>query len=247
MEYMRKNGIKIETRRPFMLTGWNFVDLLVLISYIIDFIGIAVGSSLHYSWPFRPLRLLSLSSRIQIVVICLMDSLPALVNVILLGMCVFFVFAVMGLQIFMGTMFTCNDNNVYDRDQCVGSYIPTSTNFNANLFAPISVTGSLALGVPLPRVWSLLDSNFDHIGSSFLTLFKVGSLNDWVPIMYQGIDSQAPELQPVEGSTPAAALFFIIFIFVGGFHACVLSLCTPVCLLPCVYLYTSLITSHVCV
>ena len=28
MEFMRTQGIKIETRRPFMLSGWNFMDLV---------------------------------------------------------------------------------------------------------------------------------------------------------------------------------------------------------------------------
>ena len=31
----------------------------------------------------------------------MLDSIPALLNVLLLGCCVFFVFAVMGLQLFM--------------------------------------------------------------------------------------------------------------------------------------------------
>merc|ERR1740133_921748 len=61
-----------------------------------------------------------------------------------------------------------------------------------------------------------MDSNFDYIGSSFMTLFKVASLNEWVPIMYQGIDSRGPDLQPKEGNGPAAALFFVVFVFAGG-------------------------------
>ena len=190
MEYMRTQGIKIDTRRPFLLTGWNFIDLvsgphcclatadcvvlqLVALFYVVDMVGITVGSSLHYSWALRPLRLLSLSNRIQIVVICMLDSIPALFNVILLGICVFFVFAIMGLQIFMGTMFACNDNFVNTKQECVGLYIATTENFNDNLFVPMTASSSLGTGVLLPRVWSLMDSNFDHIGSSFLTLFKV--------------------------------------------------------------------------
>ena len=154
---------------------------VVLLSYAVDLFGIAIGSSLHYSWPFRPLRLLSLSGRIQITVICLMDALPGLFNVMLLGTCVFFVFAVMGLQLFMGTMYACNDNAVDGIGECVGLYIPTIQNFNANLFAPTTVGSTLVMGVPVPRVWSLLDSNFDYIGSSFMTLFKVHQLLLFIP------------------------------------------------------------------
>jgi hypothetical protein len=90
LDYMRKNGVKIETRRlvsqpnaasdvchllacvlyrPFLLTGWNFLDFIIAIAYVIDMLAIAGGgTALRYSWPFRPLRLLTQSSKIQIVV-----------------------------------------------------------------------------------------------------------------------------------------------------------------------------------
>jgi hypothetical protein len=73
----------------------------------------------------------------------------------------------------MGTMYTCTDIAVSGKDDCVGMYIPTISNFKENLFAPITTSSTLGLGLSMPRVWTLPESNFDHIGSSFLALFKV--------------------------------------------------------------------------
>ena len=217
MDYMRKHGVKIHTRRPFILTGWNFLDFVIACAYTVDILALAAGhTALRYSWPFRPLRLLSQSSKIQIVMICMMDSVPSLANVVLLGSCIFFVFAVMGLQVFMGTMFTCTDNSVYGKDDCIGMFTPTVDNFNSNLFSPMTVQSTLGLGVPMARAWVLPESNFDHLGSSFMTLFKVASLDQWVTIMYQGIDAVGNDEQPKQNTAPVAALYFVIFVFTGA-------------------------------
>ena len=57
---------------------------------------------------FRPARLIGFSSNVQTMVICMLDSVPALLNVVLLGCCIFFVFAVMGLQLFMVCQHLCH-------------------------------------------------------------------------------------------------------------------------------------------
>jgi len=45
---------------------------------------------------------------------------------------------------------------------------------------------------------------------------KVAALNEWVPIMYQGVDAVGEDLQPQENNSPVAALFFVTFVFVGA-------------------------------
>ena len=175
MEYMAQHGVKIDTWRPYLLTGWNVVELLVLCTYIIDMSTMRF-LTLRYSWASRPLRLLSFTPSVQVVVICMLESAPALLNVLILGMCLYFVFAVMGLQVFMGAFYTCTDTRVAHKDQCIGFYTVSTSNFNNNLFEPLTPLTSLGLGNVLPRVWTVPPSNFDHIGTSFATLFKVGLL-----------------------------------------------------------------------
>ena len=70
-------------------------------------------------------------------------------------------------------MFACNDTTVVGKEDCLGTFTPSADNFNSNLFAPFSVTSTLTLGVPQARVWMVEQTNFDSIGNSFATLFKV--------------------------------------------------------------------------
>ena len=76
-------------------------------------------------------------------------------------------------QLFEGTFYQCTDNSVYSKDACVGTYTQTVANFNSNLFTPATTSSTLAIGLELPRTWVVPDENFDHLGSSLLTLFKV--------------------------------------------------------------------------
>jgi hypothetical protein len=45
---------------------------------------------------------------------------------------------------------------------------------------------------------------------------QVASLNEWVFIMYQGIDAVGENEQPEQNNSPIAAIFFIVFIFAGA-------------------------------
>lgn len=41
-------------------------------------------------------------------------------------------------------------------------------------------------------------------------------MDDWVTIMYRAMDSVGEGLQPSQNASPGSALFFVLFIFVGG-------------------------------
>ena len=77
------------------------------------------------------------------------------------------------LMVLQGMEYTCTDTSVSNKAECIGTFVGTVHNFNSNLFAPCTTSNSLMFGMPLPRVWQLPDSNFNHIGSGFLALFKV--------------------------------------------------------------------------
>ena len=47
---------------------------------------------------------------------------------------------------------------------------------------------------------------------------QVASLNEWVVIMYQGIDATGEDKQPVMNNSPIAAIFFVVFIFAGAYE-----------------------------
>jgi hypothetical protein len=66
--------------------------------------------------------------------------------------------------------------------------------------------------------WGPVNSNFDSIGNSFLTLFELSSMENWPEIMYPAMDMPArPSQHPVRDNSKFYALFFVAFIIVGSF------------------------------
>ena len=61
------------------------------------------------------------------------------------------------------------------------------------------------------------DYSFDDIGQSVLTLFEMATLENWLPIMYHGVDMTDIDLQPIRDYNGWYCIFFTFFIIVGSF------------------------------
>ena len=79
------------------------------------------------------------------------------------------IFGILGVQIFAGRFYDCNDKEMYSRQDCVGAGMvmgEEGASFEAREWKP-----------PSDR-WG-----FDDIGSAVLTLFEVSTLERWLDIM----------------------------------------------------------------
>jgi hypothetical protein len=66
--------------------------------------------------------------------------------------------------------------------------------------------------------WGPVNSNFDTIGNSFLTLFELSSLENWPELMYPAMDIPGrPSQHPVRNNSKYLALFYLGFIVIGAF------------------------------
>lgn len=54
-------------------------------------------------------------------------SLAAMANVSLVVMLFFIIFAILGLQLFCGKFYSCNDGSVPDKAACTGTYVDPDT------------------------------------------------------------------------------------------------------------------------
>lgn len=50
-----------------------------------------------------------------------------------------------------------------------------------------------------------------------ITLFILSSTEGWVSMMWDGVDSKGIDDNPEENYSPAWAIFYIMFILIGGF------------------------------
>ncbi|GAB4819675.1 hypothetical protein N2152v2_006721 [Parachlorella kessleri] len=147
----------------------------------------------------KPLRVLTRSVSMLLVFHTLTRSLMAMGNVTVLCALCFLIFAILGVQLFAGLLWSCTDPNVAGKADCVGSFIDD--------------TGQLA-----PREWVNQPYHFDNVGNAFLTLFITATLDGYTPAMYMSMDARAePGLQPLPGANPAAFLFWFAYITLVAF------------------------------
>jgi len=94
-----------ETGEPsYLYSGWNYLDLCVLIVGFINKFGDPDGplKVLRLLRAFRPLRMINRIAGMKLVLGALVAACPALANVCILLLCVFLIFAILGLSLFAG-------------------------------------------------------------------------------------------------------------------------------------------------
>merc|ERR1719487_2527997 len=65
--------------------------------------------------------------------------------------------------------------------------------------------------------WVNSKYNFDNLFQALMTLFVLASIDGWVDIMYQGVDTVKVDYQPQPNNRIGMILFFVSFLLVGGF------------------------------
>ena len=125
------------------------------------------------------------------IVAALFESFGSIVNVSFIVLIIWLMFAIYGMNTFMGMFFYCSEEP-----------------YRYNTKWVCQDNGGK---------WLKHDSNFDDIGQAMMTLFIIASLEGWPDIMYQAIDVTKRDNGPQYEASPAYSAFFIIFILIGSF------------------------------
>jgi hypothetical protein len=147
----------------------------------------------------RPLRAITKFPQLRFLVVLLLQSIPMLSNVIGLCCFIFFVFGILGVQLFQGTL----------RGTCF--------NLEDGLNLPLMCTlGGGASECPKNYQCLLQFENpnrgvihFDSIGGAIVTIFQIMTIEGWTDIMYM--------MQDV--ASEYVFIYFVILIFVGPIFA----------------------------
>ena len=189
--------------RSYLDSLWNRVDFVVAVSMLADLMGVPFANKLRCA---RTLRLLVRLEALQVVVRALLRAAPQIIYICIVCLFVWIVFGILGVQLFKGEFYGCNDATVIDYHACIGTY------------AVLQVTAfDSTATVQVPREWSNYRVHFDNLAMSLLTLFEVAVVENWAPIMWRGIDGNPYGTGPVVNAHPVRALFFIGFVVVGNF------------------------------
>uniref|UniRef100_A0A8C5FAS4 Ion transport domain-containing protein n=1 Tax=Gadus morhua TaxID=8049 RepID=A0A8C5FAS4_GADMO len=226
-------------QRCYLGDTWNRLDFFIVMSgmveYSLDLQNINL-SAIRTVRVLRPLKAINRVPSMRILVNLLLDTLPMLGNVLLLCFFVFFIFGIIGVQLWAGLLRNrlalpmggggggggggghCDDETLSTR-QSLGlepeGLGPTAAapGLGASASTGTSTTPRCHTGSGNPHKGAI---NFDNIVSAWIVIFQVITLEGWVEIMYYVMDAHSFY----------NFIYFIFLIIIGSFF--MINLCLVV-------------------
>ncbi|XP_004625386.1 voltage-dependent L-type calcium channel subunit alpha-1S [Octodon degus] len=206
--------LKMTTYGAFLHKGsfcrnyFNILDLLVvavsLISMGLESSAISVVKILRVLRVLRPLRAINRAKGLKHVVQCVFVAIRTIGNIVLVTTLLQFMFACIGVQLFKGKFFSCNDLSKMTEEECKGFYY-------------VYKDGDPTQIELRPRQWLHNDFHFDNVLSAMMSLFTVSTFEGWPQLLYKAIDANEEDVGPIYNNRVEMAIFFIIYIILIAF------------------------------
>ena len=212
--------------------GWNAMDGIIVIFSLLGFIVPAANiSSVRTARVLRPLRSISVLPGMRILVSTLLNAMPAIGNVMLLCAFLFFVFGILGVQLFEGAL----RNRCVAPDPGTGQFTQVvdmdaiCTNATYPWHGPhcdeghvcmdwsdlkVELEGDTYHGYEIGPNPNYDITHFDDFLFATLAMFQSITLEGWTPIMYNCMD----------GTSGWSFIYFTLLIFFGSFFVLNLAL-----------------------
>jgi len=107
----------------YVTNPWNLLDLVIVtVSFLVllaeFFPSLESLKTLRILRVLRPLRLLARNPGMRLIIVSLFKSMPAVSNVFGVVIAFQLVFAILGMQLFMGSLGSCTDPTILTVEQC---------------------------------------------------------------------------------------------------------------------------------
>ncbi|NP_001305357.3 sodium voltage-gated channel alpha subunit 11 [Gallus gallus] len=214
----------------FLRDPWNVLDFLVLVvTYIIICTKSGNISALRTFRVLRTLKAISVIPGLKVIVNSLIESVKKLTDVLILTVFCLSIFALIGLQLFMGNLKNkcvltnatyndtlCKDAKIYNSSETGKYYYYICARMNGTSDILLCGYGGNSTG-ECPENYTCLKlgknpdfgyTSFDHFGWAFLSLFRLMTQDSWERLYRQTIRS----------SGKSYILFFIAVIFLCSFY-----------------------------
>uniref|UniRef100_A0AAX7UG70 Sodium channel protein n=1 Tax=Astatotilapia calliptera TaxID=8154 RepID=A0AAX7UG70_ASTCA len=203
----------------FLRDPWNWLDFMVIsMAYITEFVDLGNVSALRTFRVLRALKTISVIPGLKTIVGALIQSVKKLSDVMILTVFCLSVFALIGLQLFMGNL----------RNKCViwpinmtalyPNGMANATNFyflpgqlDALLCGNSSDSGRCPEGFTCMKAGRNPNygyTSFDSFGWAFLTLFRLMTQDFWENLY----------MLTLRAAGKTYMIFFVLVIFVGSFY-----------------------------
>ncbi|NXN81087.1 SCN5A protein, partial [Bombycilla garrulus] len=220
------------TEFTFLRDPWNWLDFSVIVmAYITEFVDLGNVSALRTFRVLRALKTISVISGLKTIVGALIQSVKKLADVMILTVFCLSVFALIGLQLFMGnlrhkcvrdyTMFNFTNGTLYLDGRTWNNseeFLSDPVNyFIKNGTEDVLLCGNSTDAGTCPEGYICLKAgenpdhgytSFDTFGWAFLSLFRLMTQDYWERL-YQ---------QTLRSAGKIYMLFFMLVIFLGSFY-----------------------------
>eukprot|EP00960_Hanusia_phi_P047240 758314-Hanusia_phi.AAC.5 len=213
----------------YLRNSWNVLDcLVVIISMMSSFGGSANAKSfkvLRALRALRPLRVIKRNKSLRVAVVCLLSSIPAMLNVLVVVLFWFVIYAMLGVQFFRGKLYRCVNEGA---QTFLGTtFFPLANTYTvaplmAGNTAVPSIVDCVAAGTEgqqasSPGVWLNKNYSFDNLAQALSTLFQMSTTEGWMDVMFVAVDVVAPGITPIPNENPWFALYCVLHIILGAF------------------------------
>uniref|UniRef100_A0A7N8XXY5 Sodium channel protein n=1 Tax=Mastacembelus armatus TaxID=205130 RepID=A0A7N8XXY5_9TELE len=210
----------------FLRDPWNWLDFMVItMAYVTEFVDLGNVSALRTFRVLRALKTITVIPGLKTIVAALIQSVKKMVDVMILTVFALSVFALVGLQLFMGNLrHKCvrwpikTNETAYEFFNTTSEYIENSENYyfldgsqDALLCGNSSDAGTCPEGYTCMKAGRNPNfgyTSFDSFGWAFLALFRLMTQDYWENL-FQLI---------LRAAGKTYMLFFVVIIFLGSFY-----------------------------
>ncbi|EKX44430.1 hypothetical protein GUITHDRAFT_72189, partial [Guillardia theta CCMP2712] len=184
----------------YLRDSWNCLDCFVVVISMLSSFGSAASAKsfkvLRALRALRPLRVIKRNKSLKIAVVCLLSSIPAMMNVMVVVLFWFVIYAMLGVQFFRGKLY-----------RFVNS--PPDSPLLKNKPDGTSPTSS--------GVWLDKDYSFDNLAEALSTLFQMSTTEGWMDVMSAAVDVVEVGVTPIPNQNPWFSLYCVVHIILGAF------------------------------
>jgi hypothetical protein len=176
----------------------------------------------------RPLRLVSRNPGMKLIVTSLAKAAPAVSNVFGVVFALQLVFAILGMQLFMGELSSCTNPSILTKDECLAAsrlahphlHDPLAHGGDAQLRRALKGGGGSEWNEGDPVLWSNSPKgSFDDFGSAMRLLYIMSTGDEWESPMYEMQAARGEGIAPMRNDFSLNALFAVAWMFIGAFFA----------------------------
>ena len=193
------HGLLFNGDNSYLRTGWHVFDFFISFFFILATfeaiqLKLTALKSLRFARILRPLRLISKNEGLKLTINSFLMAIPTLFNLILLVFSFFYITSVFLVSNFKGSFHYCSIDNQYNNNAI-------------DKYSCFDYGGD----------WVNQDMNMDNVWNAMASLLAISTTDNWTGVMFNMMDSVAPEVSPIENNSIIWQYFSMIFMSLSTF------------------------------